>query len=106
MIQSPIILKAHIIFISTSFIHQVFEDCGDLINQVGEFLNDHLFVQFWVHEFHIFQSLELRGSLGLEEGEVYFVCARGFSDSSVGILVIPDNSLHHACSLDREIGTF
>ena len=91
-------------FTDKSFIHDVLEDCGDLVNQVGIHLNEFLSVNLGTLELHVFQLSQLSCCLLFQESITDSVSSFGsLLNSFMGKFVVSHDGLHHAGSLNRSV---
>lgn len=90
-----------------SFVHEVFEDGCDFVDEIGENLNKLFAVDLGILEFHLFQLVQLSARLTLQEGEVDAVWSLGRLDNRLlGQFVVSDNGLHHSGRLNLMRITF
>ena len=78
-------------FQDKSFVHEVLEDCCDLIDQIGVYLDQFLSVDLWTLELHVLQLCQLSSCLLFQESETNSVSSLGsFFDSFMSKFIVSD----------------
>jgi hypothetical protein len=90
-----------------SFVHEVFEDSRNFVNEIGENLNKLFAVDLGILEFHLFQLVQLSARLTLQKSEVDTIRSLGgLYNRLLSKLIVSNDSFHHSGCLNLIENTF